>query len=134
MFFASALSVRAQEEYGAKGIYPVYEVSGQWAVFDKKPAKPSPLAPELPTVSQAVPGFEMATRLAIFAPAGTPAPIVSRLSQEIAKVLARPDLKEKFLASSIEPVSSTPEELGALVKAEIARMGKIIKSAGIRAD
>jgi tripartite-type tricarboxylate transporter receptor subunit TctC len=49
-------------------------------------------------------------------------------------VLARPDVREKFLASSIEPVSSTPEELGALVKSEIARMGRIIKSAGIRAD
>lgn len=108
--------------------------SGRLRALATTSAKPSPLAPELPTVSQAVPGFEMATRLAIFAPAGTPAPIVSRLSQEIAKVLARPDLKEKFLASSIEPVSSTPEELGALVKAEIARMGKIIKSAGIRAD
>ncbi len=97
-------------------------------------AKPSPLAPELPTVSEAVPGFEMATRLAIFAPAGTPAPIVNRLSQEITKVLARPDVKEKFLASSIEPVGSTPEELGALVRAEIARMGKVIQAAGIRAD
>ena len=97
-------------------------------------ANPSPLAPDLPAVSQTVPGFEMATRLAIFAPAGTPGAVLGRLNQEISKVLARPDVREKFLASSIEPVSSTPDELGVLVKSEIARMGRIIRSAGIRAD
>jgi tripartite-type tricarboxylate transporter receptor subunit TctC len=108
--------------------------SGRLRALAMTSAKPSPLAPDLPTVSQAVPGFEMATRLAIFAPAGTPAPIVNRLHQEIAKVLARPDVREKFLASSVEPVSSTPEELGALVRSEIERMSKIIKIAGIRAN
>lgn len=96
--------------------------------------KPSPLAPGLPTVAETLPGYEVASRLAIFAPAGTPAPIVSRLSQEIARVLDRTEVREKFLALGIETVSSTPEGLGALIRSEVERMGKVIKAAGIRAD
>ena len=97
-------------------------------------AKPTALAPGLPAVAQAVPGYEVASRLAIFAPAGTPAPIVNRLNQEIARVVGRADVKEKFLATGIEAVSSTPEELAALIQSEMNRMGKVIKAAGIRAD
>jgi tripartite-type tricarboxylate transporter receptor subunit TctC len=97
-------------------------------------AKPTPLAPGLPTVSEALPGYEMTSRLAIFAPSGTPPAILTRLNQEIVRVLARPDVKEKFFAAGQETVGSTPEALGTLIKAEMDRMGKIIRSAAIRAD
>ncbi|HWI15155.1 MAG TPA: tripartite tricarboxylate transporter substrate-binding protein, partial [Burkholderiales bacterium] len=95
---------------------------------------PTRLAPGLPTVSETVPGYETVSRLAIFAPAGTPPAIVSRLSGEIVAVLNRPDVKEKFHATGVEAVGSTPEALGALVSSEMERMGKVIKAAGIRAD
>jgi len=72
--------------------------------------------------------------IGMFAPAGTPPAIVTRLSQEIGKVLQRPDVREKFLAQSIEPFPTTPDAAAALIKSEMARMGKVIKSANIRAD
>jgi tripartite-type tricarboxylate transporter receptor subunit TctC len=97
-------------------------------------ARPTPLAPGLPTVAEALPGYEMTSRLAIFAPAGTPPAILTRLNQEIVRVLARPDVKDRFFAAGQETVGSTPEALGALIKAEMDRMGKIIRSAAIRAD
>jgi tripartite-type tricarboxylate transporter receptor subunit TctC len=97
-------------------------------------AKPTPLAPDLPTVSQALPGYESVSRLAIFAPAGTPPAIVTRLNQEITRLLARPDLKEKFLAAGMETVGGTPESLAALIKSEMDKLGRVIKAAGIRAD
>ena len=97
-------------------------------------AQPSPLFPDLPTVSAAVPGYETVSVIGLFAPAGTPPAIVTRLSQEIGKVLQRPDVREKFLAQSIEPFPTTPEAAAALIKSEMARMGKVIKSANIRAD
>jgi tripartite-type tricarboxylate transporter receptor subunit TctC len=97
-------------------------------------AKPTPLAPGLPAVAEALPGYESVSRLAIFAPAGTPPAIVGRLNQEITRLLARPELKEKFLAAGMEAVGGTPEALGALIQSEMDRMGKVIKAAGIRAD
>ena len=56
------------------------------------------------------------------------------LNQEFVRVLNRPEVKEKFFATGVEAVSSSPEALAALVKAEVARMGKVIKAAGIRAE
>ena len=97
-------------------------------------AQPTPLAPGLPTVAATVPGYESVSYLAIFAPAGTPAAIVTKLNQEIVRVLQRPDVKEKFLAAGIETVGSSPEAAAQLIKYEIARMGKVIRAANIRAD
>jgi tripartite-type tricarboxylate transporter receptor subunit TctC len=108
--------------------------SGRLRALAVTSARPTPLAPGLPTVAETLPGYESVSYLAIFAPAGTPAPIVTRLNQEIVRVLARPDVKEKFLATGIETVGSSPEALAALIKGEVARMGKVIKAAGIRAD
>ena len=59
---------------------------------------------------------------------------MNRLNLEIARALARADVKEKFLAIGVEAVSSTPEVLAALIKSEMDRMGRLIKAAGIRAD
>ena len=97
-------------------------------------AKPSPLAPGLPTVAATLPGYESASYLALFAPAGTPHAIVMRLNQETVRVLSRPDVQEKFLAAGIETVGNSPQALAATIKAEATRMGKLIKAVGIRAD
>jgi tripartite-type tricarboxylate transporter receptor subunit TctC len=108
--------------------------SGRLTALAVTSAEPSPLAPGLPPVAAAVPGYESVSYLAIFAPVGTPPAIVSRLSQEIARALHRPEVKEKLLSTSIETVGSSPEELASKLKSEIARMGKLIRDAGIRAD
>jgi tripartite-type tricarboxylate transporter receptor subunit TctC len=56
------------------------------------------------------------------------------LNRETVRVLNKPDIKDKFLASGVEAVGTTPQELGALIKSEIARMGKVIKDVGIRTE
>jgi tripartite-type tricarboxylate transporter receptor subunit TctC len=96
--------------------------------------KRSALWPDLPAMAQTLPGYDVASRLAIFAPAGTPASIVKRLNEEIVRVLRRPDVKEKFVVTGVEPVGNSPESLAAIVKSEVERMGTIIKTARIRAD
>ena len=98
-------------------------------------AKPSALMPGLPTVAQSgLPGYEAVSIQGLFAPAGTPRAVVERLQQEIAKVVARADVKEKFFNAGTETVGSTPWELGAAVKADMTAMAKVIKAAGIRAE
>jgi tripartite-type tricarboxylate transporter receptor subunit TctC len=96
--------------------------------------KRSALWPHLPAIAQTLPGYDVASRLAVFAPAGTPPAIVKRLNEEIVRILQRPEVKEKLVATGIEAVGDSPEALAATVKSEMERMGKIIKAAGIRAD
>ena len=81
-----------------------------------------------------LPGYESAAIIAIFAPAKARAPVTKRLNQEIVRVLNQPDLKEKFLRIGIEPVASSPEALTAAMRSEMARLGRVIKEAGIRAE
>jgi tripartite-type tricarboxylate transporter receptor subunit TctC len=70
----------------------------------------------------------------MFAPAKTPEAIVSRLNQETVRVLVRPDVKEKFHNAGVEVVGSTAAELSATMKSDMARLGKVIKASGIRAE
>jgi tripartite-type tricarboxylate transporter receptor subunit TctC len=93
----------------------------------------SVLLPELPTVAASgLPGFEVSSVYGLFAPAGTPAAVIRRLNQEAVRFLARPDVKEKFLAAGVEAIGSSPQALADAMKSEVARMGKLIRDAGIR--
>lgn len=96
-------------------------------------ARRSVTYPELPTVAEAgLPGFEAVSVHGIFAPAKTPNAIIARLQQEIVRVLQRQDTRERLATIGTDPVGSTPEELAAEIKAEIVRMGKVIREAGIQ--
>jgi len=97
-------------------------------------AKPSALVPGLPPVAQTVPGYEALSLIAVFAPAGTPGPIVRRLNQEISRAINTPGVKEKLFNTGAEAVGSTPAELDAAIKSEMKRMGNVIRDAGIRED
>ena len=97
--------------------------------------QPSPLAPGLPAMAASgLPGYESMQIYGVFAPSKVPAAIVKRLNEEMVRVLGRADIKEKFLASGVEPVGSTPQQLAATIKSEIVRIGKVIKDAGIRGE
>ena len=97
--------------------------------------KPSALLPGLSTVAASgLPGYESVSMQGLFAPAGTPSAVVQRLQQESRSVVARADVKEKFFNAGTEVVGSSPGELAAAVRADMAAMGKVIKAAGIRAD
>lgn len=94
-----------------------------------------PGAPGIPSATEAgVPGMEATLWFGMFAPAGTPRPIVMKLNREIGDILRRDDVKEALLKRGSEATPSTPEELGAWVKSELAKWTPIIRNAGIKAD
>jgi tripartite-type tricarboxylate transporter receptor subunit TctC len=94
---------------------------------------PSALAPGLPTIAESgLPGYEATAMIAFLAPAGTPAAIVTRLNQEMVKVLGLPDVKEKLLAAGTEVAASSPGQLLQMMKSEMPKWEKIIRQAGIR--
>ena len=70
----------------------------------------------------------------VFAPAKTPPAIINRLNQEIARFLSAPEVKERFLATGVEVIASTPEHFAAAVKSDMNMMGKVIRDAGIKAE
>ena len=96
--------------------------------------EPSTMAPGLPSVAATVTGYESIARWALFAPAGTPAAIVSRLNQEAVKSLTRPDVKEKLLHSGVDAVGSSPEAFTAGMRVEMTRLEKVIRQAGLRVE
>jgi len=98
-------------------------------------ARRSALFPELLPVSESgVSGYEAVTPVVLFAPAGTPAAIVDRLNSELAQVLKQNEVRARFLAGGLEVVASSPAELTAFMKADGARMSKVVKSADIRVE
>jgi tripartite-type tricarboxylate transporter receptor subunit TctC len=94
------------------------------------------LAPDTPTMIEAgVPGFEMSSWQAVYAPKGTPKAIVQRLNAEIVKALKQPDVREKLGKQlGMELVGSTPEELAALMQREIPRWAALVKKSGATVD
>ena len=97
-------------------------------------AKPSPVAPGLPTVAQTLPGFEALQWFGILMPVGTPAEIVARLNAEILRILRLPEVRERFQAMGIEISGNSPEQFAAFMRAETAKWGKIVKESGAKID
>jgi len=94
-----------------------------------------PAAPNIPLLTEVgLPGFESLLWFGIFVPAKTPKPIIDRLSAEIRKAMASPDLRQRFIDLGAEPMTGSPEEFGAFVKSEHQHWGKLIKDAGIRIE
>jgi tripartite-type tricarboxylate transporter receptor subunit TctC len=109
--------------------------SGRLRPLGVSSAQPSQLFPEVPAIAASgVPGFEVEQLMGVFAPARTPAEIVTRLNGEIVRVLARAEVKERFANAGMETVGSSQAQLAAAMKADMARMGKLIKNAAIRTE
>jgi tripartite-type tricarboxylate transporter receptor subunit TctC len=107
--------------------------SGRLKALGVTSATPSPLMPGVPSLAAAaLPGYEAITIFCAFAPRGTPRVVIDRLNGEIVTFLGRPDVKAKLFNAGLETVGSSPEQLAATMQAELARMGKVIKAAGIR--
>jgi len=91
--------------------------------------------PDVPTIAEAgQKGFEVGSWQAVFAPAGTPKPIVDRLHTEIMKIVATPEAQARLKGFGMVPSSMTPAELGEYQKAEVTKWAQVIKAAGIKAD
>ena len=99
-------------------------------------ARRNPGAPEIPTVAEAlkIPDYEVDSWYAIFAPAKTPTPIVSRMQKAVARVIDLPDVKQKLLEQGGDTVGSTPEVLDKVVKSELVRWADLIRKANIHVE
>jgi tripartite-type tricarboxylate transporter receptor subunit TctC len=91
--------------------------------------------PELPTIAESgLPGYDAATWGGILAPAGTPKPVLAKLNGAINAALKQDDVRTRLGGAGIEIQGGTPEEFGAVIKAEIDKWGRIVKQAGIQPE
>jgi tripartite-type tricarboxylate transporter receptor subunit TctC len=98
-------------------------------------AKRSPLAPDLPTMTEAgLPGFDISTWFGLMAPAGTPKDVVARWNRDLVKILESPDMKQKLALQGAESTPMTPEAFAAFIASEVPKYAKIIKASGATID
>ena len=98
-------------------------------------AKRSSALPDVPTLAESgLPGYEISSWQAVFAPAGTPRPIIDRLYTEISKILQMPDVQKRFAELGLDVSGMPPAELASLVKTDVPRLAKIVKESGAKAD
>jgi tripartite-type tricarboxylate transporter receptor subunit TctC len=105
--------------------------SGKLRALGVSGAKRLAAAPELPTIGETVKDYEAVSWYGIFAPARTPRPIISRLHQELAAMVKRPQVIDRLVALGIEPEGTSPQEFSEQVKREIAKWGKVVKVAKV---
>jgi tripartite-type tricarboxylate transporter receptor subunit TctC len=109
--------------------------AGKLRALGMSSARRASFAPEIPTVAESgVPGYEVAVWFGVVAPAGTPREIVQKLNAEVLKILAMPDVRERFTAAGVEPVGSTPEQFGEHIRSQMAKWGKVVQDAGVKAE
>ena len=119
--------------FATSGSVTSYVQSGRLKALAVTSPEPSALVPGLPTVSASgVPGYSSEAIYGLWAPARTPAAIMTRLHQEAVRVLSQPEVKERFFKTGVETVGSTPGAFAATIKAETARLAKVLEGAGIR--
>jgi tripartite-type tricarboxylate transporter receptor subunit TctC len=105
--------------------------SGKLRALAVTGAKPSALFPDLPTVSETLPGYVLENIAMVTAPTKTPEVIIRRLNQEIVRFLNRPEIRKRFLDFGTEVVASSPEQSAAYRDADMTKISKIIKDSGI---
>lgn len=109
--------------------------AGRLRALGVSTAKRAPVLPDVPTLQEAgVKGYDNALWTGILAPAGTPAPALSRLHGEIVKVVQLPDVKDALAKQGAEPTSSTPEQFAAYIASELAKWAGVVKAAGVKID
>jgi len=108
--------------------------AGRLKVLAVTDSQRSAALPDTPTMGESVTGYEFNNWYGIMAPAGTPRPLVDALNAEVRRILALPDVRERFSGLGADPTPSTPERFGTVMKADAEKWGRIIKQAGVRAE
>ena len=108
--------------------------SGKLRALAVTSAQRLPTLPKVPTVADTVPGYEVVSWQAIFAPAGTPKAIQQRLHDEVNKILAQPDVKERLAKLGMEPGQMSTDQFTAFQKAEVAKWAQLIKAANVKIE
>ncbi|MEQ1772881.1 MAG: tripartite tricarboxylate transporter substrate binding protein [Burkholderiales bacterium] len=111
---------------------PVFVQSGKVRVLGVTTRAPTGLAPGVAPIADTVPGFELIGWYGVLAPKDTPRALIQRINQDLAKVLAIPDVQEKMIAVGAEAVHTTPDDYGAFLRRETERWAKVLKGAGIK--
>jgi tripartite-type tricarboxylate transporter receptor subunit TctC len=97
--------------------------------------KRSPLFPDLPTIGEFYQGYDVTIWLGLFAPAGTPEPILATLREEVRKALSQPELAEKLnVTGALAPLLDSPEEFSALMRRDYEKYGKLVKEIGVKVE
>ena len=90
--------------------------------------------PDLPAAAEALPGFEVVGWYGIIGPAGMPRPVVTRLHDEITKIINQPEVRERILADGSEPAGGSSEEFRLFMLADLAKWAKLVKESGAKLD
>jgi len=115
------------------GVKPQID-AGQIRAIGVSTLKRSAVLPDLPAMSEVLPGFEVNSWYGMMAPAGTPKAIVSLLQRETAKILKLPDVQERLKSLGLEPVGSTPEEHAKQLRSDLERWAKLAKAVQLKID
>jgi tripartite-type tricarboxylate transporter receptor subunit TctC len=109
--------------------------SGRLRVLAVNSTKRSAGLPDVPTIAESgFPGFDLSSWFGMVGPAGLPRDIAAKVQREIARALAIPEMREKFIQQGADPVGNTPEEFGEFMRAETAKWAKLVKESGAKAD
>ena len=132
---ADVIGGQVQATFGTLASLEQHVKAGKLRALAVATPKRSPAMPAVPTMAESgLPGYDVSLWYSILAPAGTPAPILARLSGEIAKALAAPDVRDRLVAQGFEVSYLNPEQMNDLMKRDIARWGKSLKEVGIKLD
>ncbi|NUO89182.1 MAG: tripartite tricarboxylate transporter substrate binding protein [Cupriavidus sp.] len=108
--------------------------SGKLRLLAVTESKRSPLLPNVPTVAETVPGYELAVWYGAFGPKGMPADLTARLNREINAVMSLPEVKARMNAIGVETATSTPQQFGTILQRDADRYGKLIRELGIKGE
>jgi tripartite-type tricarboxylate transporter receptor subunit TctC len=130
----AVLSGEVSVMFGGGSVVPTIK-SGKLRGLASTGSVRNPATPDLPTIAEIYPGYEALSWHGVFAPAGTPQPIMDRLRNELKEVAAQPEFKERLgNTGSGEPYVVTPEELTARIKSDYEKYGKLIRSIGVKVE
>ena len=115
------------------GLVPFVK-SGRLRALAASSLKRAASLPDVPTVAETYPGFEVSTWYGLLAPANTPRDIITRVQQETVKVLALADVRARLATQGFDPGGTTPAEFAALIRNDLARWQKVIREGGIKAE
>jgi tripartite-type tricarboxylate transporter receptor subunit TctC len=96
--------------------------------------KRTPLAPDVPAIAEALPGYELIAWFGLVAPAGTPKEVVARLHEATVKGIVKPEVKDRFAAIGTDVAPMNPEQFGGFIKSEVAKWAKLVREAGIQPE
>ena len=130
---ADLLSGQIQTTFNPASVVLPHIKSGRVRGLGVTSAKRSQLAPELPTIAEAgVPGYEATGWYGVLAPANMPPAIITRLSRELTHALADKDVKDRFSATGVEPIGTTPQQFAEFIRNEYGKWGKVVRAASVK--